>query len=174
MSVFRQGLFAKKTAIVTGGGTGIGKAIARELLELGANVVIASRKLDVLETAQKELTSSLNLPANQCSVFKCNIREEQEVKNLFAFAKDKFGGKIDLLINNGGGQFPSPAEMMSANGWRTVIDLNLNGTFLCCKEAFNSGMGEHGGSIVNIVCEMNSGFPGMVHTGAARSGVVNM
>ena len=77
-------------------------------------------------------------------------------------------------MNNSGGQFPSPASAISANGWRTVIDLNLNGTFLCCKEAYNSGMAQQGGAIVNIVCDMNNGFPGMCHTGAARAGVVNM
>lgn len=144
------------------------------MLYLGANVIIASRKLDVLTTAAKELTSELDLKSNRCEVFKCNIREESEVKQLFEFALEKFG-KVDFLVNNGGGQFPSTAESISANGWRSVIDLNLTGTFLCCKEAFNGGkMGENGGAIVNIVCEMNSGFPGMSHTGAARAGVVNL
>ena len=136
-------------------------------------MVIASRKLEVLKDTASEFTRELNLNSNICEVFKCNIRDETEVKKLFEFANSKFG-KVDFLVNNGGGQFPSPVEAISANGWRTVIDLNLNGTFLCCKEAFNSCMGQHGGAIVNIVCEMNSGFPGMAHTGAARAGVVNL
>jgi len=130
------------------------------LLSLGANVIIASRKLDVLETTASELRQEVHLSGNVCEVFKCNIREEAEVKRLFEFANEKFG-KVDFLVNNSGGQFPSPAQNISANGWRTVVDLNLNGTFLCCKEAFNSGMDSKGGSIVNIVCEMNSGFPGV-------------
>lgn len=106
-------------------------------------------------------------------VFQCNIREEDQVKALFKFTKEQCG-KIDLLVNNGGGQFPSPAEDISLKGWKSVIDLNLTGTFLCCKEAFLAGMSQTGGSIVNIICEMNCGFPMMSHTGAARAAVQNL
>lgn len=171
MSVFRAGLFAQKTAIVTGGGTGIGRAIARELLSLGCNVVIASRKLEVLQAAQKELQEHSN---SRCEVFQCNIREEQEVAQLFDFTTSQFS-MVDILVNNGGGQFPSNVESITAKGWRSVVDLNLTGTFLCSKQAYlTGGMREHGGSICNIVCETHSGFPGMAHTGAARDGVINM
>jgi peroxisomal trans-2-enoyl-CoA reductase len=171
MSIFCAGLFQNKTAIVTGGGTGIGKQIAKEFLALGANVIIASRKLAALEATAAELQSYLPQPShNRCATFQCNIRDEQEVSNLFQFAVEKFG-KVDFLINNGGGQFPSPSEMISANGWRSVIDLNLNGTFLCSKQAYLSSMREYGGSIVNIVCEHTSGFPGMSHTGWFSVGI---
>jgi peroxisomal trans-2-enoyl-CoA reductase len=129
--------------------------------------------MDVLKETASELKSELKLKDNDCEVFMCNIRDENEVKQLFQFVNKRFG-KLDYLVNNGGGQFPSPASAMSANGWRTVVDLNLNGTFLCCREAFNTGMQENGGAIVNIVCEMSNGFAGMAHTGAARAGVVNM
>jgi len=83
-------------------------------------------------------------------------------------------GKIDFLVNNGGGQFMSPVSSMSSKGWKAVIDTNLNGTFLCCREAFRLWMGDNGGSIVNIIVDMSKGFPGMAHTGAARAGVNNL
>ncbi|KAL9967228.1 hypothetical protein ACROYT_G025407 [Oculina patagonica] len=83
-------------------------------------------------------------------------------------------GKIDFLVNNGGGQFMSPVSNMSSKGWKAVVDTNLNGTFLCCKEAFRLWMGDNGGSIVNIIAEMSKGFPGLAHTGAARAGVQNL
>lgn len=137
---------------------------------MGAKVIIASRKSEVLQATRKELNYD-----DRCDLFVCNIREEQEVKALFEFAQNRFQSPVDFLVNNGGGQFPSPAESISANGWRSVVDLNLTGTFLCCKEAFVSGgMKKSGGSIVNIICEMSCGFPNMSHTGAARAGVQNL
>jgi citronellol/citronellal dehydrogenase len=82
--------------------------------------------------------------------------------------------RIDFVVNNGGGQFVSPVEGLSLNGWRAVIDTNLTGTFLMCREAVRRYMGEHGGAIVNIVAEMFRGMPMMGHSGAARAGVVNL
>lgn len=86
----------------------------------------------------------------------------------------KLHGRIDFLVNNGGGQFSSPVNMMSAKGWKAVIDTNLTGTFLCCKEVYNTWMKDHGGVIVNIIADMWKGFPGMAHTGAARAAVDNL
>jgi len=85
----------------------------------------------------------------------------------------EFGG-LDILINNAGGQFPAPAEMMKPKGWRAVLDTNLTGTFLMCQQAFDQWMRDHGGTIVNIVANNRNGMPMMVHTGAARAGVQNM
>jgi peroxisomal trans-2-enoyl-CoA reductase len=173
-NLFSPSLFAGKTCIVTGGGTGIGACIASTLLNLGANVVIASRKLDKLQITCDELSKTLPKHyTNTIIPIQANIRIEEEVKNLFQQTIKRFG-KLDMLVNNGGGQFPSPASQISANGWRSVIDLNLNGTFLCCREAFLQCMNEHGGSIVNITCDFHNGFPGMAHTGAARAGVANL
>uniref|UniRef100_UPI00358F64B1 peroxisomal trans-2-enoyl-CoA reductase isoform X2 n=1 Tax=Myxine glutinosa TaxID=7769 RepID=UPI00358F64B1 len=173
-SVFREHLFTGRVAIVTGGGTGIGKAIARELLSLDCNVVIASRKLDRLEQAAHELQAPYpksNLP--RVLVKACNIREELEVQQLMQTTMETYG-KVDYLVNNGGGQFLSPASGIRKKGWHAVVETNLTGTFLCCREAYNAWMKDHGGAIVNIVANMWKGCPGMAHTGAARAGVVNL
>jgi len=168
VSVFRPGLFAGKVAVVTGGGSGIGRAIAAELVELGARVVIAARGEERLLAAAAELGSD-----DQVLAKVCNIRDEEQVRSLLEFTIDRFGA-IDFLVNNAGGQFPSPAGLIRTKGWNAVIETNLTGTFLCCREVFGLWMEEHGGAIVNIVADMFRGFPGMVHTGAARAGVDNI
>ncbi|CAH3162602.1 unnamed protein product [Porites lobata] len=173
-SVFRSGLFEGKVAIVTGGGTGIGKAIARELIYLGSKVVISSRKEEKLLKAAVELSRYIQPSSSaEVKVIPCNIREEQQVTKLVEETLASYG-KVDFLVNNGGGQFMSPVSNMSAKGWRAVVDTNLNGTFLCCKEVYRLWMSDNGGSIVNIIADMRKGFPGMAHTGAARAGVQNL
>lgn len=128
MSVFRSGLFAGKVALVTGGGSGIGKAIATELLTLGCKVVIASRNLERLTEASKSMEH-----LGQVHPVQCNIRKEDDVKSTVSqIIKDH--GKIDILVNNGGGQFPSMASDMKLKGWNAVIDTNLTGTFVMSKE----------------------------------------
>ncbi|XP_022063305.1 peroxisomal trans-2-enoyl-CoA reductase [Acanthochromis polyacanthus] len=173
-SVFRPGLFSHKVAIVTGGGTGLGKAISAELLELGCNVVISSRKAERLEAAAQEMRKKIP-PSSPASVtpVPCNIRSEDEVKALVSSVMKQYG-RIDFLVNNGGGQFSSPVEHMSYKGWKAVIDTNLNGTFHCCKEVYSAWMKQHGGVIINIIADMFRGFPGMAHTGAARAAVDNL
>nr|XP_020014161.1 peroxisomal trans-2-enoyl-CoA reductase isoform X2 [Castor canadensis] len=140
----------------------------------GCNVVIASRKLDRLNSAAEELKASLP-PNNQAQVYPihCNIRKEEEVNNL---VKSTLGlyGKINFLVNNAGGQFLSTAEHISSKGWNAVIETNLTGTFYMCKAVYNSWMKEHGGSIVNIIILLRNGFPIAPHSGAARAGVYNL
>ncbi|XP_029460988.1 peroxisomal trans-2-enoyl-CoA reductase-like isoform X1 [Rhinatrema bivittatum] len=172
-SVFRPDLFCDKVAIVTGGGTGIGKAISAELLGLGCNVVIASRKLEKLKEAAKELMAKISPSSAVVTPIQCNIRREEEVENLIKSTLD-FHGKIDFLVNNGGGQFPSPVEAITAKGWHAVIETNLTGTFYCCKAVYNAWMREHRGAIVNILTDIWKGLPGMAHTGAARAAVDNL
>ncbi|XP_021568812.1 peroxisomal trans-2-enoyl-CoA reductase isoform X2 [Carlito syrichta] len=173
-SCLAAGLLQDQVSIVTGGATGIGKAIAKELLLLGSKVVIASRKFDRLKSAADELNATFS-PTNQARVIpiQCNIRKEEEVNYLVKSTLDAYG-KINFLVNNGGGQFLSPAEHISAKGWHAVIETNLTGTFYMCKAVYNSWMKKHGGSIVNIITVTKSGFPLAAHTGAAREGVYNL
>lgn len=168
MSVFRSGLFKGKVAIVTGGGTGIGKAITTELLHLGCKVVIASRNFERLTEAAKSLEH-----LGEVKPFQLNIRKEEEVKSTVSKVLEEYG-KIDFLVNNGGGQFPSLTQDMSLKGWNAVIETNLTGTFLMSKEVFNQHFKDHGGVITNIIAEMTRGFPLMGHTGAARAAVENL
>jgi len=168
MSVFKLGLFKDCVAIVTGGATGIGRAITYELLTLGCKVVIASRNQENLNACVQEFQGVGNI-----SSIVCNIRKEDEVRNLISETLSKHG-KLDFLVNNGGGQFLSPAADISLKGWNAVIETNLTGTFLMCKEAYNQWFKENGGAIVNIIVDMWRGFPMMSHTGAARYGVLNL
>jgi len=168
MSVFRPGLFKNKVAVITGGGTGIGKSISEELLTLGAKVVIASRNEEKVDGAAKEMSKLGTIVSKRC-----NIRSEDDVRNLMSSTLEKFG-KIDLLVNNGGGQFPCGAADMTLKGWNAVVETNLTGTYLMCREAHQQHMAANSGVIVNIICDMFRGFPLMAHTGAARAGVENL
>lgn len=169
-TIFKPGLFKDKVAIVTGGGTGIGCAIAEELAYGGAKVAIASRKLNRLIPAAKGLSRDHNA---EVEPFTCNIREREDCEKLVDDVLEKFG-RVDFLINNGGGQFPAPAEAIKEKGWKAVIDTNLNGTWNMTQVTGQKWMLQHGGRIISIVADMWRGFPTMVHTGAARAGVVNM
>ncbi|KAK9410490.1 peroxisomal trans-2-enoyl-CoA reductase [Crotalus adamanteus] len=172
--ILAAGLFRNHAAIVTGGGTGIGKAIAAELLHLGCNVVIASRKLDRLKAAAGELAAEIpSTSSAQVTPIQCNIRKEEEVEALVKSTLD-LHGRIDFLVNNGGGQFISPFELISAKGWHAVIETNLTGTFYCCKAVYNAWMRDHGGAIVNIVANTKRGLPSISHSGAARAAVDNL
>lgn len=169
-TIFRPGLFADRVAIVTGGATGIGLAIVEELVQLGARVVIASRKKERLEVAARGLSSDYGA---EVVPIVCNVRRRGEVEALFDEAIARLG-RVDHVVNNGGGQFPSPAELVTEKGWHAVIETNLTGAWNMSQVAAQKWMMDHGGRIVTIVADMWNGFPGMVHTGAARAGVVNM
>lgn len=171
-SIFAPDLFAGKTYFITGGGTGIGLAIAAELRHLGANVVIGSRSEDKL----KEGAARLNeIPSSgEVMWVVCNIRDQESVHEAVSAAKKRFGG-IDGLVNNGGGQFPSPAVMINRKGWDAVIETNLTGTFMMSQAMLTEVFADQGyGNIVNIIAQMWNGFPMMAHTGAARAGVDNL
>ncbi len=183
-SCFRDNLFLSKVALVTGGGTGIGRTIAKELAILGATVVISSRDESKCKVAAQELNQEIqsyhngqgngNPPKGKVVAGpSCSIRNEEDVENLIAHIVETYGG-IHMLVNNAGGQFVCSAEDMSAGGFAAVVDTNLKGTFLCCREAYTQYMRDHGGSIVNITLGNRNGMPHMVHSGAARAGIENM
>ncbi|XP_014161906.1 peroxisomal trans-2-enoyl-CoA reductase [Geospiza fortis] len=143
-------------------------------LQTGCSVVIASRKFDRLKAAAEELNNRFaSMSPAQVTPMECNIRKEEEVEALVKSTLS-LHGKIDFLVNNGGGQFASPSEAIRAKGWNAVIDTNLTGTFYCCKAVYNAWMQEHGGAIVNITAAVRNGFPGMSHSGAARAAVDNL
>jgi citronellol/citronellal dehydrogenase len=169
-SIFRPGLFAGQVAIVTGGGSGIGLAIARTLCELGASVAIAGRDAGKLERARSVLADR----GWTVHPGTCDIRDVDQVAALVARVRSTLG-EISVLVNNAGGQFPTPAEALAPKGWDAVIRNNLNGTFYVTREvAVASMIPQKRGRIVNIIANVARGFPGMVHTGAARAGVDNM
>ncbi|MDC0716867.1 SDR family oxidoreductase [Nannocystis bainbridge] len=167
-SVFRPGLFAGQTIVVTGGGSGIGRCTAHELAALGAHPVLVGRKLAKLEATAAEIVAD----GGACSLHACDIREEAQVKATVA-AIVAARGRIDGLVNNAGGQFPAPLSAISQKGFETVVRTNLVGGFLFAREVYTQSMAERGGSIVNIVADMWRSMPGMGHSGAARAGMVN-
>lgn len=165
--IFAPGIFADQVAIVTGGGSGIGLATARELIRLGARVAICGRTQHKLDAAVAELG-----PA--AAAWQCDIREGAQVEAMVRGVVERFG-RVDIAINNAGGQFPAPAQHISPNGFLAVVKNNLAGTFNVTREVANQWMIAHGGGrIVNVIANVYRGFPGMVHTGAARAGVENM
>lgn len=161
---YRADLFAGQTVIVSGGGSGIGRAIAWLFGRLGARVVICGRKPDRLE-ASVEAMRAAGLIAEAIA---CNIRSVEDVAALF----DK-AGVPDILVNNAGGQFPQAAIDFSAKGWAAVIETNLTGTWNMMQAAAQCWRdAERGGVIVNIVAVVDRGMPGVAHTCAARGGVI--
>ncbi|MDB4969861.1 MAG: Citronellol and citronellal dehydrogenase [Myxococcales bacterium] len=166
---FVADLMKGQSVIVTGGGTGIGRATAIELLQLGARVAIGSRKPEHLDPTVKELSA-----LGEVIALPCDIREPDSVAAFVDGVLERLG-RIDVLVNNAGGQFPSPAEHLSARGFEAVVRNNLNGTFFMTREvAVRAMIPQKAGSIVNVIANIARGFPGMAHTGAARAGVENL
>lgn len=168
-SVFRRDLFAGKVVLVTGGGTGLGRCTAHELASLGAQVVIAARREELLAKTAAEIAEA----GGKCGAVTVNIRDEKAIDAMVANVLERYG-RIDGLVNNAGGQFVAPLAEMSPNGWRTVIDLNLNGTYLVSRAVYRAFMKDHGGAIVNMLADIWTGYPGMGHMSAARAGIENM
>jgi citronellol/citronellal dehydrogenase len=168
--MFEKGLFQGEVALITGGGTGIGFEVAKELGRLGAKIAICGRRKEPLDAAVAELGKS----GIEAFSGTCDIRDAEQVKALVDSVKAKFG-RIDILVNNAGGQFPIAAEALSPRGFEAVVRNNLIGTWIMTHAvATTAFIPQKRGRIVNVVAQMKRGFPGMVHTGAARAGVENM
>ncbi len=168
-SIFQPGLFAGQVAIVTGGGSGLGRCNAHELAFLGAKLALIGRKIEKLDGVKAEIAKG----GGEARCYSCDIREEDAVRQAVAAILADFG-RIDALVNNAGGQFGSPLEKISAKGWDAVVRTNLTGGFIVARECYTQWMKAAGaGAIVNIVADMWNGMPGMGHSGAARAGMLN-
>ena len=165
------GTFDGSAVFVTGGGTGLGAAIAAEFARLGADLVIASRNPDHLAAAE----DALGRLGGRVLTLRCDIRDADAVSAAFETATEAFG-LPDVLINNAAANFPSPAEDLSPNAWRTVVDITLNGTYLCSREFGRRHLAA--GTPGSIVCVGASyawtGGPGFAHSSAAKAGVKNL
>jgi citronellol/citronellal dehydrogenase len=168
--VFRDGLLDRRVVVVSGAGSGLGRETALELARLGATVVGCGRRSEPLaETA----TLAEGLPG----AFEHDVLDIREEDSVDAFFDRLLGrhGRLDVLVNNAGGQFLSPAEAISPKGFRTVVELNVTGTWLmshaAATKAFIPG---GGGKILSVTLSPHNGMPGMVHSGAARAAVENM
>ena len=168
--VFRDGLLDGRVVVVSGAGSGLGRETALEMVRLGATVVGCGRREEPLaETA----THADGLPG-AFEYRTLDIREEERVDAFFDDLMERHG-RLDVLVNNAGGQFLSPAEAISPKGFRTVVELNVTGTWLmshaAATKAFIPG---GGGKILSVTLSPHNGMPGMVHSGAARAAVENM
>ena len=168
-TVYRDDVLNDQTIIITGGGTGMGKAMAFLAARLGANVVLCGRTAAKLEEAQ---TAIEQLVGRRPMVAAMSIREPDQVEAMLDAALDRFG-RIDTLVNNAGGQFPQNAIDFSRKGWLAVMDLNLNGTWWMMQETAKRWIAAgKPGNIVNIVATTERGMPQSAHCCAARSGVL--
>ncbi len=167
---FAKDILRGDVAIVTGGGTGIGRATAIALAESGAEVVIASRREEHLAQGATAISAATGVtPLAKV----CDIRRPEQVEALVELVLGRHG-RIDVLVNNAGGQFPQRAERYSVKGWNAVIDTNLNGTWYVSQAVGKRMIAARGGRIVNVIANHYRGIPGNAHTSAARAAVANL
>jgi citronellol/citronellal dehydrogenase len=167
--IFQAGLLDGQVALVSGGGSGLGRATALELASLGAQVVVCGRRLEPLEETARAAK------AGRVEARVCDIREEDQVDSFVDGVLERHG-QIDLLVNNAGGQFLTPAEDITPKGFRTVIRLNVEGTWLMTHAVATKAMipDSRGGKVVNVTLSPHHGLPGMAHSSAARAAVENL
>ncbi len=166
--MFQKDLLNNKTIIITGGGTGLGKSMAQRFGELGANLVITSRKQDVLDATAVELRET----GAQVLPIACDVRKPIEVQNVVERTIEKFK-KIDILINNAAGNFISPTELLSPGGFKVIVDIVLNGTFNFTQAVGKEMIKAKAGTVLNIVTTYawtGSGY--VVPSAAAKAGVL--
>ncbi|GGV42291.1 2,4-dienoyl-CoA reductase [Streptomyces longisporoflavus] len=170
-SALPEGTYDGAVVLVTGGGTGLGKAIAAEFARLGADLVIAGRKEDRLRAARDELAGL----GGRVTAVPCDIRDPERVAEVFDAARQAYG-LPGVLVNNAAANFPVPAEDMSPNAWRSVVDITLTGTFLMTREFARRHLAAGSpGSVINIGASYAwTGGPGFAHSAAAKAGVQSL
>jgi peroxisomal 2,4-dienoyl-CoA reductase len=167
MSVFKPEIVKDQVALVTGGATGIGQEIARTLGAHGAKLAIASRKQENLEAARKEFEQE----GLECLAVPCDVRKPDEVETLIAKILERYS-RLNILVNNAAGNFPAPISNISYNGFRTIVDIDLLGSYNVTKAAFEAYLKEHGGNIVNITAPFqHQGVSLQAHVAAAKAGI---
>lgn len=170
--MLREKTFENRVGIITGGATGIGFGIARELVRLGATVVLASRKEENLKAAVEQLRSETHGDAAHYHVL--DIRDAEAVEAMVERVH-KAHGRIDFLVNNAAGNFIVPSEELSTNGWNSVIGIVLNGTFYCSSAVGKRMIAQKKGVILNVIANYAwTGSPGVVHSASAKAGVLAM
>jgi citronellol/citronellal dehydrogenase len=168
--IFRPGLLEGSVCVVSGAGTGLGRAIARELATLGAAVIGCGRRPEPLAETAREIGAA----GGEFEAEPMDIRDAPAVEALFDRVIERHG-RIDVLVNNAGGQFMSPAEAISAKGFRTVTELNVQGTWQMTHAAATKAfIPQRSGKVISVTLSPHNGMPGMVHSGAARAAVENM
>ncbi|HEV2883938.1 MAG TPA: SDR family oxidoreductase [Pyrinomonadaceae bacterium] len=169
---FAENILTGHVAYVTGGGTGITGGVARALAEAGANVALVSRKLEHLEPAAKAINDARasNSAMGEAFAVAADVRDSEAVEQTVRATMERFG-KIDIVVNGAAGNFLAPAEQLSPNGFGTVVDIDLKGTFNVCRAAF-AQLKEHRGQILNISATLHYlGTPMQLHVSAAKAGV---
>src|SRR6185295_9889974 len=171
-NIFADGVLKGRVAFVTGGGTGITGGVARAFAEAGASVALVSRSLEHLEPAAKAINDARadNQEIGEAFAVAADVRNPEEIEKAIQATVTRFG-KIDIVVNGAAGNFLSPAEALSPNGFGTVVDIDLKGTFNVCRAAF-AELKEHRGQILNISATLHYvGTPMQLHVSAAKAGV---
>jgi citronellol/citronellal dehydrogenase len=168
-SIFKPGLFAGQTVVITGGGSGIGRCTAHELAALGAEVAIVGRSADKLNAVQAEIRAD----GGRVSIHSADIRHEATVSGVIDAILNEHG-RIDGLFNNAGGQYRAPLETITTKGFEAVVRNNLTGGFIVMREVYTKWMRAHGGAIVNMIADIWHGWPHFAHSAAARGGMLTL
>jgi len=168
--MFKENVLEDQVAVITGGGTGLGKEIAKEFARHGAKIVICSRNIEHLESGKAEVEKE----GRDVMVYQLDVREPLHIKKFTREVLERFG-RIDILVNNAAGNFIYPAEKLPLGGWKSVIDIVLNGSFYCSQILGKEMIAQGRGQILNILATYAwTGGPGTIHSASAKAGVLAM